>query len=69
MPPHSPNRALLGQDNKHHDFNSASQIKSLRQPPRLGKPEEFAALCAHIAENGFYNAGTPRLDAGYRIPL
>ena len=48
---------------------AASQIKFFANPRRLGKPEEFAALCAHIAENGFYNAGTPRLDAGYRIPL
>jgi 3-hydroxyacyl-CoA dehydrogenase / 3-hydroxy-2-methylbutyryl-CoA dehydrogenase len=48
---------------------AASQIKFFANPHRLGKPEEFAALCAHIAENGFYNAGTPRLDAGYRVPL
>ena len=38
-------------------------------PRRLGTAEEFAAFAAHIVENGFFNAATPRLDAGYRIPL
>ena len=45
------------------------QIRLFANPRRLGKPEEFAALAAHMVENGFYNAGAPRLDAGYRIPL
>jgi 3-hydroxyacyl-CoA dehydrogenase / 3-hydroxy-2-methylbutyryl-CoA dehydrogenase len=44
-------------------------LKFFANPRRLGRPEEFAALCTHIVENGFFNAGTPRLDAGYRIPL
>jgi 3-hydroxyacyl-CoA dehydrogenase/3-hydroxy-2-methylbutyryl-CoA dehydrogenase len=48
---------------------AAGQIQFFANPRRLGKPEEFAALCAHIVENGFYNAATPRLDAGYRVPL
>jgi NAD(P)-dependent dehydrogenase (short-subunit alcohol dehydrogenase family) len=48
---------------------AAGQIQFFANPRRLGKPDEFAALCAHIVENGFYNAATPRLDAGYRIPL
>jgi 3-hydroxyacyl-CoA dehydrogenase/3-hydroxy-2-methylbutyryl-CoA dehydrogenase len=48
---------------------AADQIKFFANPRRLGKPEEFAAMCVHIAENGFYNAATPRLDAGYRVPL
>jgi NAD(P)-dependent dehydrogenase (short-subunit alcohol dehydrogenase family) len=48
---------------------AAGQIQFFANPQRLGRPEEFAALCAHIVENGFYNAATPRLDAGYRVPL
>jgi 3-hydroxyacyl-CoA dehydrogenase / 3-hydroxy-2-methylbutyryl-CoA dehydrogenase len=48
---------------------AAGQIQFFANPRRLGKPEEFAALSAHIVENGFYNAATPRLDAGYRVPL
>jgi NAD(P)-dependent dehydrogenase (short-subunit alcohol dehydrogenase family) len=48
---------------------AADQIKFFANPRRLGKPEEFAAMCVHIVENGFYNAATPRLDAGYRVPL
>jgi 3-hydroxyacyl-CoA dehydrogenase / 3-hydroxy-2-methylbutyryl-CoA dehydrogenase len=48
---------------------AAGQIQYFANPRRLGKPEEFAALSAHIVENGFYNAATPRLDAGYRVPM
>jgi 3-hydroxyacyl-CoA dehydrogenase / 3-hydroxy-2-methylbutyryl-CoA dehydrogenase len=48
---------------------AGGQIQFFANPRRLGKPEEFAALCTHIVENGFFNAATPRLDAGYRIPL
>ena len=48
---------------------AADQIQYFANPRRLGRPEEFAALAAHMVENGFFNAATPRLDAGYRIPL
>jgi NAD(P)-dependent dehydrogenase (short-subunit alcohol dehydrogenase family) len=48
---------------------AAGQIQFFANPRRLGRPEEFAALAAHIVENGFFNAANPRLDAGYRIPL
>jgi 3-hydroxyacyl-CoA dehydrogenase / 3-hydroxy-2-methylbutyryl-CoA dehydrogenase len=48
---------------------AAGQIQFFANPRRLGTPEEFAALAAHIVENGFFNAATPRLDAGYRVPL
>jgi NAD(P)-dependent dehydrogenase (short-subunit alcohol dehydrogenase family) len=48
---------------------AVGQTQFFANPQRLGTPEEFASLCAHIVENGFYNAATPRLDAGYRIPL
>jgi NAD(P)-dependent dehydrogenase (short-subunit alcohol dehydrogenase family) len=48
---------------------AAGQIQYFANPKRLGKPDEFAALAAHIVENGFFNAANPRLDAGYRIPL
>lgn len=47
----------------------AEQVALFVHPRRLGRPEEFAAFAAHIVENGFFNAASPRLDAGYRIPL
>jgi 3-hydroxyacyl-CoA dehydrogenase/3-hydroxy-2-methylbutyryl-CoA dehydrogenase len=37
-------------------------------PPRLGRPEEFAALVAHIAENAMLNGETIRLDGALRMP-
>ncbi len=50
-------------------FNVMSQVALYLNPRRLGRPEEFAAFAAHIIENEFFNAATPRFDAGYRIPL
>ena len=37
-------------------------------PQRLGRPEEFAALVAHIVENPYLNGEVIRLDAGLRMP-
>ena len=37
-------------------------------PQRLGQPEEFAALVAHIAENRFLNGEVIRLDGALRMP-
>jgi NAD(P)-dependent dehydrogenase (short-subunit alcohol dehydrogenase family) len=37
-------------------------------PSRLGKPEEFAALACHIAENPMLNGETIRLDGALRMP-
>jgi 3-hydroxyacyl-CoA dehydrogenase / 3-hydroxy-2-methylbutyryl-CoA dehydrogenase len=37
-------------------------------PPRLGRPEEFAALAAHIVENEMLNGETIRLDGALRMP-
>jgi NAD(P)-dependent dehydrogenase (short-subunit alcohol dehydrogenase family) len=36
-------------------------------PGRLGKPEEFAELAAHIVENGYFNGATIRLDGAVRL--
>lgn len=36
-------------------------------PSRLGKPEEFADLAAHIMENGYLNGETIRLDGAVRL--
>ncbi len=36
-------------------------------PSRLGKPEEFAELVAHIMENGYINGETIRLDGAARL--
>jgi NAD(P)-dependent dehydrogenase (short-subunit alcohol dehydrogenase family) len=36
-------------------------------PPRLGRPDEFAALVAHICENSMLNGETIRLDGAIRM--
>ncbi len=36
-------------------------------PPRLGKPEEFAALAQHIIENPMLNGTVIRLDGAMRM--
>lgn len=40
---------------------------SIPFPSRLGKPEEFADLAAHIMENGYINGETIRLDGAVRL--
>ena len=37
-------------------------------PPRLGRPEEFAALAAHILGNQMLNGEVIRLDGALRMP-
>jgi 3-hydroxyacyl-CoA dehydrogenase / 3-hydroxy-2-methylbutyryl-CoA dehydrogenase len=37
-------------------------------PSRLGRPEEFAALAAHIVENPMLNGEVIRLDGALRMP-
>jgi 3-hydroxyacyl-CoA dehydrogenase / 3-hydroxy-2-methylbutyryl-CoA dehydrogenase len=37
-------------------------------PSRLGRPEEFAALACHIAQNPMLNGETIRLDGALRMP-
>ncbi|MDP9293871.1 MAG: SDR family oxidoreductase [Actinomycetota bacterium] len=37
-------------------------------PNRLGTPEEYAALAAHIVENSMLNGEVIRLDGGLRMP-
>ena len=41
--------------------------KSVPFPPRLGKPEEYAALVKHICENRMLNGETIRLDGALRM--
>ena len=41
--------------------------KSTPFPPRLGRPEEFAALAQHIIENEMLNGATIRLDGAVRL--
>ncbi len=36
-------------------------------PPRLGRPDEYAALARHIIENEMLNGETVRLDGGLRM--
>ncbi len=40
---------------------------SIPFPSRLGKPEEYAELAAHIMENGYLNGETIRLDGAVRL--
>jgi NAD(P)-dependent dehydrogenase (short-subunit alcohol dehydrogenase family) len=37
-------------------------------PRRLGRPEEYAALAVHIAENQMLNGEVIRLDGALRMP-
>ncbi|AXH97422.1 SDR family NAD(P)-dependent oxidoreductase [Ornithinimicrobium avium] len=37
-------------------------------PPRLGRPEEYAALVAHIVDNPLLNGEVVRLDGALRMP-
>lgn len=37
-------------------------------PPRLGRPDEFAALVLHVLENPLLNGTTIRLDGALRMP-
>jgi NAD(P)-dependent dehydrogenase (short-subunit alcohol dehydrogenase family) len=41
--------------------------ESIPFPKRLGKPEEFASLAAHIVENSYFNGTTIRLDGAVRL--
>jgi NAD(P)-dependent dehydrogenase (short-subunit alcohol dehydrogenase family) len=41
---------------------------SIPHPSRLGRPDEFAALAVHIAENSMLNGETIRLDGALRMP-
>jgi NAD(P)-dependent dehydrogenase (short-subunit alcohol dehydrogenase family) len=45
----------------------ASLADSVPFPKRLGKPEEFAALAAHIIENSLINGEVIRLDGALRM--
>ena len=42
-------------------------IEKSLHPKRLGQPEEFAGLVAHICENAFLNGTTIRLDGSVRL--
>ena len=44
-----------------------SLAASIPFPSRLGKPEEFADLAAHIMENTYINGETIRLDGAVRL--
>lgn len=45
----------------------ASLSASVPFPPRLGKPEEYAALAQHIIENSMLNGEVIRLDGALRM--
>lgn len=42
--------------------------QSVPFPPRLGRPEEYAALAQHIVENEMLNGECIRLDGALRMP-
>jgi 3-hydroxyacyl-CoA dehydrogenase / 3-hydroxy-2-methylbutyryl-CoA dehydrogenase len=41
---------------------------AIPHPARLGRPEEFAQLAVHVAENQMLNGETIRLDGALRMP-
>jgi hypothetical protein len=45
----------------------ASLGTSIPYPPRLGLPEEYAALVGHIIANRFLNGEVIRLDGALRM--
>ena len=52
---------------KMRDDIRASLESQIPFPPRLGKPEEFAALVKHIIENEYLNGEVIRLDGALRM--
>ncbi len=46
-----------------------SLVASTVYPARLGRPEEYARLVQHIAENVLINGGTIRLDGAVRLGM
>jgi NAD(P)-dependent dehydrogenase (short-subunit alcohol dehydrogenase family) len=44
-----------------------SLAASIPFPQRLGKPEEFAQLAAHIISNGHLNGEVIRIDGALRL--
>jgi NAD(P)-dependent dehydrogenase (short-subunit alcohol dehydrogenase family) len=48
--------------------NRAALGEQVPFPPRLGRPEEFAGLACHIAENTMLNGEAIRLDGALRMP-
>jgi NAD(P)-dependent dehydrogenase (short-subunit alcohol dehydrogenase family) len=42
--------------------------KTVPFPPRLGKPDEYAALVRHVVENDMLNGAVIRLDGALRMP-
>jgi len=44
-----------------------SLAKSVPFPPRLGRPDEYAALAQHVVENEMLNGETIRLDGALRM--
>ena len=49
------------------DSARASLAQQVPFPPRLGRPEEYAALVQHIIENTMLNGETIRLDGAIRM--
>ncbi len=47
--------------------NRQALAQAIPFPPRLGRPDEFAALAVHIIENEMLNGETIRLDGALRM--
>jgi NAD(P)-dependent dehydrogenase (short-subunit alcohol dehydrogenase family) len=47
----------------------ASLAQQVPFPPRLGRPEEYAALAKHIMENEMLNGEVIRLDGAVRMGM
>lgn len=45
-----------------------SLVANVQYPKRFGRPNEFARLVTHIAENAYLNGETIRLDGALRMP-
>ena len=49
------------------DAVRASLSASIPNPPRLGYPDEYAELAAHIIQNRYLNGETIRIDGALRM--
>ena len=56
-----------GEDTRIVDLRQALEAQ-IPFPPRLARPDEFAALVKHIVENPYLNGEVIRLDGALRMP-
>ena len=64
---HSPGPAIFNAGTDRFGSMRESLESQVPFPPRLGHPDEYAALVQHIIENSMLNGTVIRLDGGLRM--